>query len=340
MKGWLTRLLAVTWARSLEFLRDRSSLGWNLLFPLLMVGGMAMVFSGPGRPVFNVAVLADQPLAQLDDAFLRTDATRFFLAEDAQAMIAKVERHQVDLLLDLRPSPVHYWVNPQSPKGRILEAVLKGSHVDAQAERVSGRAIRYVDWLAPGVLGMNMMFSCLFGIGYVIVRYRKSGYLKRLNATPLRAAEFISAQLVSRLLLIMTVTVLVFAVCKLVLDLRVEGGYLPLLLVTMLGAMSMISLSLLVAARVTSEELSGGLLNLISWPMMILSGVFFPLDGAPAFVQAAAKLFPLTWMLDGARAVMLDGASLADIALPLAVLAGMTAVALALGAGLFRWTQD
>lgn len=340
MKGILTRLWAVTWARSLEFLRDRSSLGWNLLFPLLMVGGMAMVFSGPGRPVFNVAVLTDTSLDQIEHPFLHTDATRFFIADDEAAMLAKLSRHQIDLLLDLRSTPLSYWVNGESPKGRILAAVLKGTDPTAKPQQVRGRAIRYVDWLAPGVLGMNMMFSCLFGIGYVIVRYRKSGYLKRLNATPLRAAEFISAQLISRLLLIMAVTVLVFTVCKLALDLRVEGGYLPLLLITTLGAMSMISLSLLVAARVTSEELSGGLLNLISWPMMILSGVFFPLDGAPAFVQAAAKLFPLTWMLDGARAVMLDGAGLADIALRLAVLAGMTAAALALGAGLFRWTQD
>ncbi|MBV8063767.1 MAG: ABC transporter permease, partial [Nevskia sp.] len=90
----------------------------------------------------------------------------------------------------------------------------------------------------------------------------------------------------------------------------------------------------------SSAELSGGLLNLLSWPMLVLSGVFFSLDGAPRFVQVVAELFPLTHMLDAARAVMLDGAGLAELARPLLVLAAMTAVFLALGARMFRWTQD
>jgi ABC-type multidrug transport system permease subunit len=132
----------------------------------------------------------------------------------------------------------------------------------------------------------------------------------------------------------------IFAACDALLHLRMEGSYLNLLLVATLGSMTMIAMSLLVAARISSEELSGGLLNLISWPMLVLSGVFFSLDGAPAFVQTLAQLFPLTHMLEAARAVMLDGAGLADIAKPLTVMAAMTALFLALGASIFRWTQD
>jgi ABC-type multidrug transport system permease subunit len=172
------------------------------------------------------------------------------------------------------------------------------------------------------------------------VRYRKSGYLKRLNATPLRAIEFIGAQVLSRLLLIMTITVGIFIVIHQLLHFRVEGSYLLLFLVTLLGATSMIALGLTISARVTSEELAGGLLNVLSWPMMLFSGVWFSLEGSPHSLQVAAKILPLTHLLDAARAIMLDGAGLAEIWPHLAVLGGMTVLFLALGAAVFRWQMD
>jgi ABC-type multidrug transport system permease subunit len=337
----MNRLWAMVWARSLEFLRDRSALAWNLLFPLLAVAGIAVIFAGPGQPLFKAAVIADAPLDAKLHPFLGTPHVQFYAERDADAALAKVQRHRVDMLVDLRTPPGRYWINERSPKGVTLERILAGSGGPVlQRQLASGASIRYVDWLVPGVLGMNMMLSCLFGLGYVIVRYRKSGYLKRLNATPVRAVEFIVAQLLSRLGLILLITVFVFVGCNFFLHFRMEGRYLDLLLITVLGAMSMLSLGLLVAARVTGEELAGGLLNLLSWPMMMLSGVFFSLDGAPAFLRSLSQVLPLTHLIEGARAIMLDGAGLAAIAPHLAMLAGMTAVFLLLGSLLFRWTQD
>jgi ABC-type multidrug transport system permease subunit len=187
---------------------------------------------------------------------------------------------------------------------------------------------------------MNMMFSCLFGIGYVIVRYRKSGYLKRLNATPLTALEFLTAQLLSRLLLTMIITVACFVGTTLFLHFRMEGSYFDLFVVTLVAAVCMIALGLIVAARVSSEEFAGGLLNLLTWPMMVLSGVFFSLDGAPRIMQVMADLFPLTHLLTAARAIMLEGAGLADLGYNVGALVLMTVVFLGLGAWMFRWTQD
>ncbi|MCI0749133.1 MAG: ABC transporter permease, partial [Nevskiales bacterium] len=279
-----SRLVAMTWARSLEFLRDRSALGWNVAFPVLMVAGLAVIFSGPGQPLFKVAAFADAPLSAALHPFLATEHVQFYRETDLDAAIAKVQRHRVDMVLDLRTPPGRYWINEESAKGDTLELMLRGSGPSLQRQIASGAPIRYVDWVLPGLLGMNMMFSCLFGLGYVIVRYRKSGYLKRLNATPLTAFEFIGAQLLSRLALILAITIACFAGTHLLLHFRMEGSYLDLFLVTLLGAVCMIAMGLVVAARVSSEELAGGLLNLASWPMMILSGVFFSLDGAPRAV--------------------------------------------------------
>jgi ABC-type multidrug transport system permease subunit len=335
------RLLAVLHARNLEFLRDRATLGWNVLLPVVLVIAMGLIFSGPERPLFKVAVLhAGDTLDTTAHPFLTTHYVEFFTAKDEADAVKKVARHQIDLLLDLR-SATRYWVNTDSPKGYIVEKLLLESDPSgAQREAVSGQAVRYIDWLLPGILGMNMMFSCLFGVGWVVVRYRKSGFLKRLRATPLRAIEFISAQVLSRLILIMVVTAFVFAALQLVLHFRMEGSPLLLFVVALFGAISLIAIGLFVAARFTSEELASGILNFITWPMMLLSGVWFSLEGSADWLQWLAKVFPLTQMLDAARAIMLDGAGLADVAPQLAFLAASSMLFLALGALFFRWRAD
>ena len=336
------RLLAMTWARSLEFLRDRSALAWNILFPVLMVGGFALVFSGPGQPLFKVAVHAPQavPIEELHP-FIRSEHVMFYREADLPGAIAKVGRHQVDLLMDLSGAPGRYWINDQSAKGETLEKLLLASEgPKLQRQAAAGEAIRYVDWVVPGLLGMNMMFSCLFGIGYVIVRYRKSGYLKRLNATPLTALEFLVAQLMSRLVLTLAITVGCFVGTTLFLHFRMEGSYFDLFVVTLVAAVSMLAMGLIVASRVSSEEFAGGALNLLTWPMMVLSGVFFSLDGAPDLVRWIADLFPLTHLLTAARAIMLEGAGLADLGYNVGAMTLMAVLFLAAGTALFRWTQD
>lgn len=337
----MNRLLAMIRARLLEVLRDRSALAWNLVVAPLLVIGMVTVLSGSNaRPAFNVGVLGDRPMTAATHPFFASESVQFHVEAAENPAIAKVERQRIDLLLDTRERPLRYWVNSESSKGKLLQRLLQAEDPDAIAQSTSGNQLRYADWLVPGLLGVNVMFSSLFAIGHVIVRYRKSGYLKRLNGTPLSAAEFIGAQLIACLLIVVGVSALIYLACNLLLHLKMQGSYFDLLLVTVLGATSMITMSLLISARISSEELSGGLLNLLSWPMVMLSGVFFSLDGAPTAVQTAAQLFPLTHMLDAARAVMLDGAGLADIRWPLLAMSAMTALFLSVGAYFFRWTQD
>jgi ABC-type multidrug transport system permease subunit len=194
-----------------------------------------------------------------------------------------------------------------------------------------------VDWVVPGILAMNMMFSCLFGVGYVIVRYRKNGFLKRLQATPLTPFEFLVAQMASRLLLIQLITVAVYAGCHYFIHFQMRGSYVNLFLISLAGAVCLISMGLLISSRLSSEELAGGLLNLLTWPMMLLSGVFFSLEGVNPLVKKIARFLPLTHLVDGARSVMTEGAGLSDIAPHLLVLAAMSAVFLSIGSLIFKW---
>ncbi len=338
----LRRIYAIFVSRNREFVRDRSSLAWNLLLPVALVFGLSFAFDGQ-RDEYTVGVLQDEDVVDTSShPFLETRYVRFVPYDELDEALRKVERHQLDLLVDVGP-PTRYWVNPTAPKGYFVEfALLQSSAGPPQnviKEQIEGDAIRYADWVLPGILGMNMMFSCLFGVGYVVVRYRKNGFLKRLRATPLTSLEFITAQVASRMVLIMVITAFVYTGTHLLLDTRMEGSYATLFLVGLVGAVSMVSLGLIVSARVTSEELAGGMLNLINWPMMLLSGVWFSLEGTGTVVRNISQVFPLTHILDSARAVMLDGATFFDVAPSLGALVVQSAVFLAIGAAIFRWEQ-
>jgi ABC-type multidrug transport system permease subunit len=337
------RIYAIFKARNLEFLRDRATLAWNIVLPLALMAGLSLAFGAGDRNEFTIGVLTEASVIDASEhPFLETRYIEFVPIANIDEGFLKVGRHQLDLLLRFDGSPT-YWINPESAKGYFAERALL--QADAQAggrfskAEIDGEALRYVDWVLPGILGMNMMFSCLFGVGYVVVRYRKNGFLKRLQATPLRPLEFIIAQIASRMTLVLTITAVVYAGTHIILDTPMEGRYVDLFVVATLGTITLVALGLMIAARVTSEELAGGLLNMINWPMMLLSGVWFSLEAAGPLVQQAAKIFPLTHILDAARAIMFDGASLADVGSNLVALVLMAAVFLTLGARVFRWNQ-
>jgi ABC-2 type transport system permease protein len=340
----MRRLFAVWHARNLEFVRDRATLIFTLLLPLSLVVGMGFVFGGPARPLFKVGVVAPR-IDKQSHPFLQERYVDFVPIESEQAGVPKITHQQIDLLVDLKGAPSQaaqprYWVNTDSPKGYIVEKLLLAAAPDAQRQPVSGAAVRYVDWLFPGILGMNMMFSCLFGVGYVVLRYRKSGFLKRLNATPLTAFEFLTAQVLSRLCLILFVTCILYFGIGSLIHFHSVGNMLWVALLAVIGALSMIALGLIIAAGISSEELVGGLLNMLTWPMMLVSGIWFSLEGSPRWVQWVAHIFPLTHLLEGARAVMIDGAGIAQIAPNLLYLAATAVLFLAIGAWSFRWRAE
>ncbi len=337
----LKRFFAVFKARNIEFFRDKSSLGWNLVFPILLLVGFSFIFSGDGRSAYKVGLVVEAPLTETEVYKNNITDTRFidFIDYDTiNAAKERLSRHTIDLVIDGQHQ--QYWVNEQSAKSYLVERVFSQQLQGYSRLETSGKKIRYVDWVLPGILGMNMMFSCLFGVGYVIVRYRKNAVLKRLKATPLSAFEFVSAQLLSRLFIVMAMSTVVYSGCNLLFDFFMLGRYINLFILGMLGAFCLISLGLLVASRSKSEELIGGLLNLSSWPMMMLSGVWFSLEGAPPALKVFADFLPLTHLVAGARKIIIEGASLGDISYHINILLLMSTVFLSLGAYFFSWNTE
>ncbi len=347
----IRRFWAMFAARNREFFRDRAAFGWNFLFPFLLVAGFGVIFGGKTYNTYKVGVFpypADTVKVEslgLPQAFTRIPHLKFIGMRDAAAGLTKLNHHKIDFLVKVGTAPVQYWVSADSPNGFVVEQMLIASLATPEAlalarkQAVEGRPVRYIDWLFPGILAMNMMFSALWGVGYVVVRYRKNGVLKRLKATPLTAFEYLTAQMTSRIFLLMFTLAVVWLGCDLIFSFEILGSYLSLFITFLVGSLSLTALGLLLAARGTSEEFSTGILNFISWPMMFLSEVWFSLEGAPQWVQTAAQVFPLTHLLRAVRAIMQEGAGLIDVGPQIAVLGVMTLCFLAAGSALFSWNR-
>ncbi|MBU0674280.1 MAG: ABC transporter permease [Proteobacteria bacterium] len=346
----LKRIWVMFKARNYEFFRDKAAFGWNFLFPFLIIAGFAIIFGGRDFSGFKVGVFPsttkqiDFTSTNLPEKFITTTHLEFIGFPDQATGLKKLKHHQIDFLIRIdTPTPL-YWQLDSSPKGYLVERLFQSAFVPENnpygtKEIVEGREIRYLDWLFPGILGMNMMFSALWGVGYVVVRYRKNGVLKRLKATPLTAFEYMTAQALSRFFLQIFTLIVVWIGADLLFSIHVEGSLVALSVVFALGGLSLTSVGLLLAARGTSEEFTSGALNFIAWPMMFLSEVWFSLEGAPQWVKGFAEVLPLTHLLRAARHIMNDGATLAQVSGDCLALIITTLICLVLGATLFSWND-
>ena len=347
----IKRLWIIFKARNYEFFRDRAAFGWNFLFPFLIVAGFGIIFGGKSYTEYKIGlfpqdqVTIDAENSNIPSGLREIRYLKFIGFATKEEGLEKLKHHKIDFLIEAGEPPYEYYVSETSPKGYVFEQIFKaslippGTEIKAEKKQIQGTAIRYIDWLFPGILAMNMMFSALWGVGYVVVRYRKNGVLKRLKVTPLTAFEYLTAQALSRIFLLMFTLVIVWIGCDLIFSFTVLGSYLDLLLIFFLGSLSLTALGLVLASRGTSEEFTTGVLNFISWPMMFLSGVWFSLEGAPQWLKSAARIFPLTHLLNAARKIMHDGAGLLDVSLEIVVLFLMTLVFLTVGAALFSWNK-
>ncbi len=347
-----SRIWTLFIARNKEFYRDRAAMIWNFFFPFIILIGFSVMFDEDGKGLYKIGVVGraePEAIAFGDDQvrdryalFLKMPHLKFIEFESSEEALEKLKHHRIDFLLD--PEAKAYWVSRSSPNGYVVEKLL---HANADPppgsfsrQSIKGREIPYTEWLFPGILGMNMMFSALFGVGFVVVRYRKNGVLKRMSVTPLKAWEFLVAQVLSRMFLLIFTMLIVFVGCQTLFGFECRGSYVDLVIIFALGGFSLISIGLIVAARSSSEEFASGMLNLISWPMMLLCEVWFSLEGAHPWVQQLSKAFPLTHLVDGARQIMNDGAGLYELQTQLLFLLSTSVIFIALGSCLFKWHKD
>lgn len=345
-KKWFKQIAAVTHARNLEFFRDKAALSWNILFPLFLIAAIYFGFNNFSTHSFKVGVIGQAselnhemislPIANLD-------YINFINIETEKKGLKILSHFEIDLLVD--PLQKKYWFYEGSNEGYFLDQLIQksiaGNFVYTRVKLIS-ESVRYVDWVWIGILIINIMYGCLYGIGFVIVRYRKNGHLKRLQVTPLTEAQFLIAQVLSRIGIVTVSSLIITVGCYFFLNLHVAESisYITLILVFLLGTLSFISLGLLLCSRVTSEEFSRGLIEFVSWPMLICSGAWFSLEGTHPWLQKFAYLLPSTHFIEASRQLALYGATFSDVALNISFLAGSAFLFFLIGISLFKWQSS
>jgi ABC-type multidrug transport system permease subunit len=337
-------LIELVRTRCLEVVREPEALFWMFIFPILMAVALGIAF--PSRTADTAIVgLVDGPAAESTAAVLRASSEidlRRFSSSEADAALRRAD---VQLVVEPGAPPV-YRYDPARPESRlarrIVDEVLQqaAGRQDpwrAKQQTVASAGSRYVDWLLPGLLGMTIMSTGLWSVGFSIVNARNRKLLKRMIATPMRRGDYLLAHALSRLLFLVFEGGILLICGRLLFNVPFRGSLLLIVVLAMLGALGFSAIGLLVASRARTIEALSGMLNLIMLPMWILSGVFFASSNFPATIQPLIQVLPLTALNDSLRAVMLEGAGWRAISSEAALLAGWGVGSFSLALRIFRW---
>lgn len=345
-------LVELTRARILEFLREPGALFWVFVFPVLVAVGLGIAFRSTPPERLRVAVVASDPghPTEAESAALAAltrspELTAELL--DAPAAQRALEKSKVDLLVSVTSSTsVLFKHDPAQPKSRTARLAASDALEGAagRVDRLAKRDLpllepgeRYIDFLVPGLIGLNLMGSSMWGIGYAVVTTRSRKLMKRFAATPMRRSHYLLSFMLSRFIfLFLEVTVLV-AFARVVFGVEVRGSVASLALLSTLGAFAFAGIALLVAARPRSVESASGWMNFVMMPMWFLSGSFFSYERFPELIHPLLRLLPLTALNDALRAVMNDGSPLSAVLLQVFALSAWTVLSFALALRLFRW---
>jgi ABC-type multidrug transport system permease subunit len=336
-------LAELTMARFRLFFREPSALFWTFGFPVVLAVALGIAFRNrPPEPV-HVAV-QEGPGADRIVADVASDQIKATI-EEADAASTDLRVGKVSLVV-VPGDPRTYRYDETRPEARLARLL-----VDDRLQRASGRAdptrvaddhvtepgARYIDFLVPGLVGLTLMSSSMWGIGYVIVELRTKKLVKRMLATPMRRGDFLLSFVLMRALFVLIEVPILVGFGWIVFGVRVTGSPLLLLGVALLGALAFAGLGLLVASRAQNTQTVGGLMNLVMMPMFVGSGVFFSASNFPDALQPFLRALPLTALNDALRAVVNEGADARAIARPMALLAACGAVSFVAALRLFRW---
>ena len=337
-------LFELTLARCLEMFREPEAVFWVFVFPVLMSAVLALAFRSRPPEALPVAVVEGEHAAARAAALAASPGLEVSRVSPSAGREALVRGRVVLTVSD--ESPPRYLYDPTQPESRMARLLVEdalqraGGRADvfaAEDEHVEEPGSRYVDFLVPGLLGMNLMGTGMFGLGFSLVVARNGNLLKRFVASPVRRSELLGAQLLSRLTLLVPEVALLLGFASLVLGVPLRGSPLLLAGITLLGAVAFAGVGLLTASRARTIEGVSGIMNLVMIPMWIGSGVFFSTERFPASMQPFIQALPLTALNDALRAVMLEGTGLAPLLPDLTLLAAWGIASFALALRLFRW---
>jgi ABC-2 type transport system permease protein len=349
----------LTWSSLKAYFRNRGAIFFSLLVPLMIMGIFGLINFGNSTPSVNIGVV-DQAHNQVSNTILSN--LRGIKAVKLHTGDLASEKHELtqgnrDLVAVLPASigqgstAITAYYNQGNPQNSQVAIAIMNQFVDRASFAVAGlspaftldtrpvqsRNLTYVDFLVPGMIALSIMQTGLFGVVFTFVQWKQRGILRRLMATPMRVRDFFFSQLVTRLTTVALQIAVLLAVGLLLLHFHFTGNLLYLLIVGILGGGIFLAMGLAISGASKSEETAAPLANLISLPLMFLSGIFFSRSNMPDWLQTITQYSPLTYVSDALRSISIDGASLWAVRTDLLGIFVWLAVAVVLATRLFKW---
>ncbi len=328
------------------YIREPEAIFWTYGFPLLMVVGLGLAFQTSGPESIDFDLVEGPRLESVLEALGEDPAFSIRTTPRGEAL-QRLRRNQTVLVVELEePGGYRYYFDPSNPAARnarfavdnaLQRAAGREDAVATADDEVTAPGSRYIDFLVPGLIGMNLMGGGMWGIGFVLVDMRIKKLLKRLLGTPMRRGQFLLSVVATRVIFFIPEAFALLLASALVFGVPIAGHPLSLLLVAFVGAMAFAGLGLLAASRARRIETISGIMNLVMLPMWLCSGIFFSAERFPDFMQPFVQALPLTQLINSLRAVILEGQALADLLYPLSFLALWSIVCFTLALRWFRW---
>jgi ABC-type multidrug transport system permease subunit len=337
-------LVQLTLWRTREFLREPEAIFWVFAFPILLAFALGLAFQARGAETVRVAVERGPGDVGVEAALSRASDVDAMVLDSADAH-DRLRSGRVSMVVTAG-DPIALRYDSTRAESQLARAVvvnaLQGAAgrvdvIEIRDVRVRERGARYIDFLIPGLLGLNIMGTGLWGVGFGIVRTRQNRLLKRCIASPMRRSHYLVAQMLARLVFLALEVSVVVAFGMIVFHVPMRGSVFALVVTVVMGALTFAGFGLLVASRARTIEGVSGLMNLVMVPMWIGSGVFFAYSHFPDPMQPFLKVLPLTALNDALRAVMLDGAAMGSLVGGMGVLAAWVVVSFGVALKLFRW---
>jgi ABC-2 type transport system permease protein len=362
-------LLQLTIANIRSFVRDRAALFWTIAFPLIFILMFGSIFSGGGDSERSLAWVDDDGTpasTQLREAFAALEGVELEDKSEADALAAMREGDFQAVLVvpdgygeavaaaAQAPGPpvaITVYTDPTQQQEsadtfQIVSTVLgqvnlqisgRGPAVVPDPRAVQTASLTFISYLVPSILGMALMQLGVFS-AIPLVGDREKLILKRLNATPLRRWQLVGSNVLMRLLIAVVQTLIIVAVGALAFDVQISGNPLLVAALVVMGSLSFIALGYVIASFAKTEDAANGMTSVVQFPLMFLSGTFFPIDAFPDVLKTVARVMPLTYLSDGLRQVMVDGTPFVPLWVCFAVLAAFLAICFAISAKFFRWS--
>ncbi len=354
-------------------MREPAVLFWGVVFPLLMALGLGLAFTQKLDTEHKVAIIQNTETS-LDstnrfESFLKTRTKRSLdgITKKVQYRISvkddklgnntyvfertsrpeamrMLKRGEINLIIEEKNINTEFHFDPVNPEAHLtylnLSRVINNKKITTEDESVTPltlKGTRYIDFFVPGLIAMGMMMSSIWGLGYGIIENRSKKLLRRMIATPMKKSYFLISLISVRTIMNFIEAGLLFLFSYLVFGITIQGSILALFLIFIAGNVGFAGIAILTSSRTANPEVGNGLINAISTPMIVLSGIFFSYHNFPDWAIGFIKILPLTLLADGIRSIFIEGAGIPDIILPFSALLITGVVCFYVGLKFFKW---